>query len=115
MIKITVNTPDGQSCVDTVDVRQRGTNAASANRQVIVPESGFSCNGRITGYLISLESASSSGDYPIVQVWHPTSSTVYTRVGTECPLTDQSDISMMNIGVLAYYLGECDLYWRQQN
>ena len=103
MIKITVNTLDGQSCVDTVNVRQRGTYSASTITQVIVPDSDFSCNGRITGYLISLESASSSGDYPIVQVWHPTNSTVYTRVDTECPLTE-SDISRMRNGD-EYYLG----------
>ena len=104
MIKITVNTLDGQNCVDTVNVRQRGTNSASTITQVIVPESDFSCNGRITGYLISLESASSSGDYPIVQVWHPTSSTVYTRVVTECPLTE-SDIDRMRNGGDEYYFG----------
>ena len=103
MIKITLNTPDGQSCVDTVNVRQRGTNSASTSTQVIVPRSDFSCNGRITGYLVSLESATSSGDYPIVQVWHPTSSTVYTRVDTECPLTE-SDIDRMRNGD-EYYLG----------
>ena len=98
------NALDGQSCVDTVNVRQRGTNAASTSRQVVVPESDFSCNGRITGYLISLEEASSSGDYPIVQVWHPTSSTVYTRVDTECPLT-ANDIDRMRNGDDEYYLG----------
>ena len=72
---------------------------------MIVPNSAFSCNGRITGYLISLESDSSSGGYPNVQVWHPTSSTEYTRVDTECPLT-ASDISMMTDGNGDdYYLG----------
>ena len=85
---------DAQSCVDTVDVRQKGDDAASTDRQVIVPSSVFTCNGRVTGCLISLESASSSGGYPSVQVWHPTSSTEYTRVDTECALT-ASDISRM--------------------
>ena len=94
---------DGQSCADTVDVRQSGTNAASTSTQVIVPESDFSCNGRITGYLISLEKANSSGDYPIVQVWHPTNPAVYTRVATECPLTE-SVISRMRNGD-EYYFG----------
>ena len=70
---------------------------------MIVPRSIFSCNGRITGYLISLEIASSSGDYPIVQVWHPTTSTVYTRVATECPLT-ANDIDRMRNGD-EYHLG----------
>ena len=70
---------------------------------MIVLGSDFSCNGRITGYLISLETAISTGDYPIVQVWHPTSSTVYTRVDTECLLTE-SVISRMRNGD-EYYLG----------
>ena len=96
---------DAQSCVDTVNVRQKGDYSASSDSQVIVPNSAFSCNGRVTGYLISLESASSSGGYPSVQVWHPTSSTGYIRVDTECPLTD-SDISRMTDGNGDdYYLG----------
>ena len=76
-----------------------------ANVQVIVPTSNFSCNGRITGYLISLRQANGSEGYPSVQVWHPTSFTEYTRVGTECALT-ASDISMMRDGnETDYYLG----------
>ena len=62
---------------------------------MIVPSSNFSCNGRVTGYLISLELANNSSvGYPSVQVWHPISSTEYTRVDTECAL-NASDISMM--------------------
>ena len=91
---------DELDCVDTVNVRQRGTNAESTTRQVIVPRFEFSCNGRITGYLISLESDGSSGGYPSVQVWHPTSSTAYTRVDTECALTGNN---ISNMG--DYYLG----------
>ena len=73
---------------------------------MIVPRSNFSCNGRITGYLISLDSNGNSGDYPIVQVWHPTDSsfTVYTKIDNECPLT-ASDITMMSGGNGDYYLG----------
>ena len=74
---------------------------------MIVPNSPFSCNGRVTGYLISLEPASSSGGYPSVQVWHPTSlnSTEYTRVDTKCTLTAR-DISMMrDRNGDDYYLG----------
>ena len=71
---------------------------------MIVPRSSFSCNGRVTGYLISLNPDGSSGGYPSVQVWHPTSSTQYTRVDTECPLT-ANDISRMNPNGDAYYLG----------
>ena len=73
---------------------------------MIVPSSAFSCNGRITGYLISLESDSSSGDYPRVQVWHPTGPTVYNRVDTECALTASDISSMMRDGNGDdYYLG----------
>ena len=86
-----------------MDVRQRGTNAASTYSQVIVPRSNFSCNGRVTGYSISLELVDDEkGSYPRVQVWHPTSSMEYTRVDAECALT-ASDISMMNGD--DYYLG----------
>ena len=72
---IIANTLDGQKCFDTVNVRQRGNNAVPTNRQMIVPRSSFSCNGRVTSYLISLRPYNTSGGYPSVQVWHPTSST----------------------------------------
>ena len=86
---------------------QKGSAGSSdgTSGQVIIPRSNFSCNGRITGYLISLERQSGSvAGAPTVQVWHPTSSTEYTKVDTECPLTD-SDISMMKDGGDRYYLG----------
>ena len=96
---------DGQSCVDTVNVMQKGNNSLFTNAQIVVPRSNFFCNGRITGYLISLRMISTSGSYPIVQVWHPTNSTQYTRVDTECLLT-ATDISMMTDGMgYDYYLG----------
>ena len=69
---------------------------------MIVPRSCFSCNGRVTGYLISLRPTNNSGGYPSVQVWHPTNSTTeYTRVDTECELTE-NNISMIRNN---YYLG----------
>ena len=102
---LTIANTDGQRCVDAVNVRQSGDESSPSNRQVIIPQSSFSCNGRITGYLISLETAGSSNNFPIIQIWHPTSPTEYTRVVTECPLTD-NDISMMmdDMGNI-YYLG----------
>ena len=109
LLAVKTNTLDGQSCVDTVNVRQSGTNAADNNKQVIVLESDFSCNGRITGYLISLERDSSSGDYPIVQVWrrHHTNQQLYNRVNTLCALTGSN---ITNMG--GYYLArKCVLYW----
>ena len=69
---------------------------------MIVQGTDFSCNGRITGYLISLEGASSSGDYPIVQVWrcHRTNQQLYNRVNTLCALTGSNITSRGD-----YYLG----------
>ena len=99
-----MNTIDGQNCFDTVSVRQRGDQVAPPDVQVIVPLHSFSCNGRVAGYLISLDNSSESEGYPSVQVWHPTSSTEYTRVDTKCALT-ASDISMMRDGNEDYYLG----------
>ena len=97
---------DGQSCVDTVNVRQRGSEAAPTNTQVIVPMSGFSCNGRITGYLISLDQNGDSDGYPIIQIWrrHQSNLQLYNRVTTLCALTE-SNISMMSNNTGDYYLG----------
>ena len=64
-------TLDAQSCFDTVDLLQMGTFVSDRSTaiQVIVPRSNFSCDGRITGYQISLTSViKDSGNYPIVQV-----------------------------------------------
>ena len=78
-----------------VDIQHRGTVSSLTRSQVIIPEYDISCNGRITGYLVSLEQDRMLiGSYPRIQVWRPTSSTVYSRVGTVCELTE-SDISRM--------------------
>jgi len=132
---------DAQSCFDTVDLSQMGTFVSDRSTaiQVIVPRSNFSCDGRITGYQISLTSViKDSGNYPIVQVWRPTSSTTYTRVDNACPLSD-GDITLIedgisdedNIGnvsctgnstiefqsgdVIGYYNGRCRLSYRLQS
>jgi len=49
---------------------------------VIVPNSDFSCNGRITHYIVSLnQDDSEEGDYPRVQVWRPiTGQQTYNRI-----------------------------------
>lgn len=92
---------DSKGCIDMFNVQQRSNNRFQANSQVIIPGYNFSCNGRITGYLISLQEVG----YPSVQIWHPTSPTVYTRVDSECPLT-ANDINMMTDSMgNQYYLG----------
>ena len=68
---------------------------------MIVPKSDFSCDGRVTGYLISLDQLSSdSGDYPSIQVWRPSGSTNYNAI--RCYTLTQNDISNMN----NYYLAD---------
>ena len=52
-----------------VDVQQRGNNQINANSQVIIPRSSFSCNGRLTGYLVSLNQYSTGRNYPHIQMW----------------------------------------------
>ena len=96
---------DAQSCVDTVNFRQRGifVSYRFTDSQVIVPRSNFSCDGRITGYQIRVEEGRSR-NYPIVQVWRPTSSTTFTWVDNLCPLSD--DITLMEDGINdEYYIG----------
>jgi len=82
-----------------VNVLQRGTSTQNTESQVIVPRSSFSCDGRVTGYLISLDQLSSdSGDYPSIQVWHPSGSNNYIEIS--CYTLTQNDISSMK----NYYL-----------
>jgi len=49
--------------------------------QVIVPMTAFSCNGRITGYLISLErlSGEERDERPIIQVYRPTIGSLFNE------------------------------------
>ena len=98
-----MNTLDGQSCADTIDVRQIGTTSVTNPGQVIVPQINFSCSGRITGYAMSLRLINNNtlpGRYPIIQVWHPTSLREYQRVETECPFIFISLSNMNNLYML---------------
>ena len=95
----------GLSCVDEVNVQQPGMFVFDDKIQVIVPGTNFSCNGRITGYLISLERL--NGEYrdelPIIQVYRP-SRTIgllfseedrYTLKTNE--ITNMSDYHLANV------------------
>jgi len=59
----------------------------------------FSCNGRITGYLISLDYDSSENGNPTIQVFRPTSSTSYSEVHEY--LLQEDDITEMGTYHLA--------------
>ena len=97
----------GESCIDFVDIRQEGANTLSTSGLIIVPEYNFSCNGRITGYLIRLEqNAMDSTEYSSIQVWQPINqnSTIYNKVGT-CILTADDIVNITKNGSL-YHLGD---------
>ena len=89
-----------------MNVSQRGNESLPNNRQVIVIGSYFSCNGIITGYLISLQLGDTSGCYPSVQIWRRSgmNSPAYERVGTLCALTD-NDVTKLSDDMGEYYLG----------
>ena len=96
---------DGQRCVDIVNVDQQGTDLFSTGilfgNQVIVPMTAFSCNGIITGYLISLQFDSSRSGNPTIQVFRPTSSSSYSEVHEytlqDSDITDMGDYHLANV------------------
>ena len=96
----------GVQCTD-ISFQQQEINVSPIG-QVIIPEYNFSCNGRITGYLVRLRlSYYNSDSYPSLQVWHPASSGsgIYNRVGTLCALT-ANDINRITDSMgYEYYLG----------
>ena len=97
---------DEQSCFDEVDVQQQGDYRLMDDSRVLVPRSAFSCNGRLTGYLISLNLDNDMrNDYPSIEVWRPVTVTgsdgptaTYVKL-SEYKLTG-NDITEMN----DYYL-----------
>ena len=98
---------NGQSCVDVVTNLQQGINASVSCTQVTVTEYNFSCDGRITGYLMHLSlNKNGSEGYLTVQGWCPIyqNSSVYSIVGTEYVLaTDNITTNIPGDGF--YYLG----------
>ena len=73
----------GQSCVNNPNVNQRGSASIASGRQVIVPSARFNCNGRITNVRVSMQSIIFDNNFPLFQVWHPTSpnSSTYNKTG----------------------------------
>lgn len=50
--------------------------------QMILPQTYFFCNGRITGFIVSLnEDDNDDVEYPYIQVWRNVNSSLYTLVG----------------------------------
>ena len=86
----------GQSCVDVVNVQQRGNNQLNASSQVLVPRSTFYCIGRLTGYLISLDQDSNGDDYPHIEIWRPVSAPNPTYIKLSEYVLTENDITEMN-------------------
>ena len=74
---------DGQGCIDNPNIRQRGSVVIDDERQVIIPNARFECNGRVTSVGASMGFGSQSGNLPNIQIWRPSSpgSDVYNRIG----------------------------------
>ena len=73
----------GQFCMDSVDVMQDGDNINS-DKQAIIPQFKFSCNGRITSISAGVEmNEGMNMSYPLFQIWRPVSngSTIYNKIG----------------------------------
>ena len=87
---------DGQSCVDMVNVKQRGTALLYANNsQVIIPMSNTSCTGRITGFMMSL-CRQQGRKYPMIEVWKPTKSPTQFKMEGKYTLAEQDIKNMID-------------------
>ena len=91
---------DGQSCGNMVYTHQQGNNQLNANSQVMIPRSSFSCYGRLTGYLVSLNQDNTGHNYPHIQMWRlafisEQNRTAYIRI-TDYVLTEKDIIKMEN-------------------
>ena len=51
-----------------VNVQQPGSDRSNVDSQVVTSMS-FSCNGRLTGYLVSLNHDDNGNDYPHISIW----------------------------------------------
>jgi len=74
---------DGQSCINNPDVNRNGEAVIQQGRQVVVPDANFSCNGRITSVAVSMLFSGLTADFPLFQVWRPSTpnSSVYEKIG----------------------------------
>ena len=92
----------GQSCINSVDVQQQGSNKLNTNSQVIIYGSGFRCYSRLTGYLVSLYHDNIGEDYPHIEIWRATfisdggtMQSAFVRI-SEYVLTEDDIVQMEN-------------------
>lgn len=105
----------GLKCIHLVNVQQKGTDEFPSNSQVIVPRISFPCNGRITGYVVSLKlerkgkgNKEDEPSYPVIQVWRPLNTinpSVYTIVKSLCTPTASNINKTRDSMGDEYYLG----------
>ena len=91
----------GQFCTDYVDVQQDGDHQLVQNRTAIIPRLNFTCNGRITSIRARVFFNISRKNYPIFQVWRPSSagSTIYNKIG-EVKLQSEDQVTNGSNGFL---------------
>jgi len=103
-----------ESCFNSVSVQQIGFFSIPSERQSIIPWSNFTCNGRITGIIVSTEKNNGGLNDPYLEIWHPQTSdyTIFDKVG-EVQLTDidavaEVDSNNNNFWLLKISLNESD-------
>ena len=70
MSSSTVGSISAIRCIDTVNVNREGNSGTGSSKQAIVPQKQFFCNGRLTGFLISLHDYENDNQLnPYIQVW----------------------------------------------
>ena len=87
-----------QVCIDNVDIQQNGDYQIGHDKQAIIPQLNFACNGRITGIRARVRFNSGRRNYPLIQVWRPVSigSIIYNKIGevqleSDDQVTDSGD------------------------
>ena len=72
-----------QVCTDNVDIQQNGDYQIGHDKQAIIPQLNFACNGRITGIRARMRFNNDRRNYPFIQVWRPVSigSIIYNKIG----------------------------------
>ena len=86
----------GQTCTDSVNIQRSGF-IIDPNRLAIVPRLNFTCDGRITSIRARVFFMNDRSEYPIFQVWRPSSvgSTIYNKIG-EVQLQSDNQVTGRN-------------------
>jgi len=93
-----------ESCFNSAAIQQIGFFSFSSERQIIVPWLNFTCNGRITGIIVSTKKNDGGLHNPYLEVWHPQTpdSTIYNKIG-EVQLTDSEAVVEID--------GDGNIFW----